>query len=117
MAYQFHHSKLSRIDREYSMSQAIVNVNEFLSERGLPGSAMWESLDLESWRTVGSQVLNAINASTIFLADISELNANVLLELGFAIGLRERVGAFDVHLLAHESLDIRSLPSDILGSY
>jgi len=117
MAYQFDRSLLPRIDREYAMSQAIVTVNEFLSERGVTGLATWQPLDLESWRTAGAQVLGAINTSTIFLADISELNPNVLLELGFALGLRERVDAFDVHLLAHESLDIRSLPSDILGSF
>jgi hypothetical protein len=117
MAYQFHHSKLARIDREYSMAQAIAKVNDFMRESGLPGSATWDSLNLESWHSVGAQVLSSINTSAIFLADISELNPNVLFELGFAVGVRERVGTFDVHLLAHESLDIRSLPSDILGKY
>ena len=117
MAYQFHHSKLARIDREYSMTQAIAKVNEFMRESGLPGSAIWDSLDLDSWHSVGAQVLSSINTSAIFLADISELNPNVLFELGFAVGVRERVSTFNVHLLAHESLDIRSLPSDILGKY
>ena len=36
MAYQFHHSKLARIDREYSMTQAIAKVNEFMRESGVP---------------------------------------------------------------------------------
>src|SRR5258708_4869900 len=117
MAYQFRNSQLARIDREYAMSQAISNVNEFLADNNLPGSATWEALDLESWRSVGSQVLNVINTSTIFMADISELNPNVLLELGVALGIKERSRTFEVHLLAHESLDLRSLPSDMLGGY
>lgn len=117
MAYQFHHSKLPRIDREYAMAQAIAKVNNHMRESGVPASAIWDSLDLESWHSVGAQVLSSINTSAIFLADISELNPNVLFELGFAVGVRERVGSFDVHLLAHESLDVRSLPSDILGKY
>ena len=117
MAYQFQHSKLARIDREYAMAQAITKVNDFMRESGIPGSAAWDALDLESWHSVGEQVLSSINTSAIFLADISEMNPNVLFELGFAVGVRGRATAFEVHLLAHESLDVRSLPSDILGKY
>lgn len=117
MAYQFRTSKFSQIDREYALTQAVMKVNDGLREQGINCSTVWQALDLESWHSVGSQVLDAIKQSAIFLADISEMNPNVLFELGFALGVRQGFSPFAIHLLAHDSLDIRALPSDLLGGH
>lgn len=117
MAYQFKASALQQIDREYALTQAVTKVNNSLREQGFNYSAGWKALDLESCHSLGSQVLEAIKESAVFFADISEMNSNVLFELGFALGLRHGVGPFVIHVLAHESLDVRSIPSDLLGGY
>ncbi|MCB9848513.1 MAG: hypothetical protein H6814_08880 [Phycisphaeraceae bacterium] len=117
MAYQFRSSKLGKIDREYALAQAVSEVNKSLREEGSHDVVSWNALELESWHSVGAQVLSGIRESAVFIADISELNANVLLELGYAIGLCQGSNCVTVHVLAHESLDTRSIPSDLLGGY
>lgn len=117
MAYQFNSTELSRIDREYALSQAVASVNATLDAQGYSYRAEWQIIDLESVRSLGEQVLGKIRGSVVFIADITELNANVLLELGFALGLREGSGLFRVHMMAHESMELRDLPADLLGGF
>ena len=117
MAYQFSASRISKTEREQAIARAVVEANATLHEKGLSFTVSWQSLDLESWPPVGPQILDAISQSAIFLADVSELNANVLFELGFAVGLRRRLGCLPISIIAHEEFDFRSLPTDLLGGY
>ena len=50
----------------------------------------WEEMDI-SGRFISNEILNNIESSDFFLADISRLNFNVVYEIGYAIGKKKRV--------------------------
>lgn len=50
----------------------------------------WEELDIVG-HFISTEVLNGINSSDFFIADISELNFNVTYEIGYAIGKSKRL--------------------------
>ncbi len=115
VAYQFSKAKMSRSDREAAIQQAVDVVRQDMPS-GKEVSLRWSSFDLESPGYVFPQIKEQIAKSAIFVADISELNLNVLLETGFALGLME--GSLRVTiLLCHEDVDERKVPSDLLGMY
>ncbi len=49
----------------------------------------WEETDIPG-RFISNEVLNLIERGTIFLADITQLNFNVVYEIGYAIGCKRR---------------------------
>ncbi|MGD0275141.1 MAG: hypothetical protein ABSB79_03630, partial [Syntrophales bacterium] len=49
----------------------------------------WEESDIPG-RFIASEVLTSIENGSIFIADITRLNFNVVFEIGYAIGCKKR---------------------------
>lgn len=67
----------------------------------------WEESDIPG-RFIATEVLEQIDAGNILVADITQLNFNVVFEIGYAIGAQKRV-----YLVRNDALDIST---DILRS-
>jgi len=115
-AYQYSQAKLARTTREHAIAQAVQQARKDLAE-AIPGVVVeWRKCDLHTGLHVGEQILNMIDSCDIFVADISEGNPNVLFELGIAYGQRRAKGKH-VLWLAHDSVDLTQIPSDLRGLY
>ncbi|MFC1490633.1 P-loop ATPase, Sll1717 family [Candidatus Latescibacterota bacterium] len=74
-------------DIGYTINQALKQLKLKTKTRGL---ISWEENDIPG-RFIGTEVMQAIDEGTIFIADITRLNFNVVFEIGYAIGRRKRV--------------------------
>lgn len=72
-------------------SECMREVSKGLIHRGVD-SLVWEDLPIEG-RLMIQQVLNAIDGSSALLAEVSDLNFNVLFELGYGIARDKHVWA------------------------
>lgn len=68
--------------------------------------------DLLSGMTIGNQIFAKIHDADFCIFELSDLNSNVMLELGYALGL-EKVCV----LLQHKDEKISNIPSDLSGLY
>jgi hypothetical protein len=64
-------------------------LEKFHQERRLLGLISWEENDIPG-RFIATEVLKVIERGNSFVADITNLNFNVVYEVGFAIGCRKR---------------------------
>jgi hypothetical protein len=116
VAYQFSTTVISREEREAAINTAIEAVRRDLAARHPTFKIDWKLWDLHSADNVFVQIKQMIDRSGVFVADISELNPNVLFELGYAFGLREQRGN-KIVIMCHDGVDVRQLPSDLLGMF
>jgi len=115
-AYQFASSRISKADRELYVARSVQSLSTELSRTGEKFSVSWSACDLQSNHSVFEQISTSIENCSIFIADISEINPNVMFELGMAFAFA-RIAKRQIAIICHESVDTRSLPSDILGLY
>jgi hypothetical protein len=115
-AFQFGGALISKCDRENAIIAAVKEANQEIEHR-FPGYALeWSECHLNSGKQVGEQVVKLVSNADILIADISEFNLNVLFELGVAYGL-QAVSVRRIVWLAHETIDLSKVPSDLRGLY
>jgi hypothetical protein len=68
----------------------------------------WEENDIPG-RFIASEVLNIIESGSIFIADITRLNFNVIFEIGYAIGRKKRAFLIQNETISPESDLIRQV--------
>jgi hypothetical protein len=73
----------------------------------------WEETDTPG-RFIASEVMGRIDAGTVFVADITRLNFNVIFEIGYAIGRRKRVFIIRNTAIVHDVATTREV--GILGT-
>ena len=69
---------------------ALVTAARRLNATGAAQVTTWESLNVKG-RVIVDQITGAIDASTVAAFDVTELNQNVMFELGYAIGSEKKV--------------------------
>ena len=116
LAFQFGNAKLSKSEKEGALINAIKQCNKELKEESLDIEFYWENIKLTSGKNIAEQLFDKIKESGIFIADLSELNKNVLFELGIAYTF-EKIMHQEVVWLIHDSVNFEELPSDIKGIF
>lgn len=116
VAYQFRNAAISRTERDHAIERAVEIVREEIKRVFPAFKIIWKACDLQPADNVFGQIKQMIDASGVFVADISEFNSNVLFEMGYAFGLRE-VRKNKIIILCHDSVDERQFPSDLLGMF
>jgi len=115
-AFQYHDTVVPRSVKEDSLVSAVKETNSKISTEFPDYLLQCQECSLKSGRQVGEQVAELIMNSDIFVVDISEYNKNVLFELGIAYSL-QRVANKKTIWLAHETVDLSEIPSDLRGLY
>jgi hypothetical protein len=114
-AHQYSDTRISKSDKE----QALIDAVQAIQSKELPNSEYeleWQNFELDTGTHIGEQIIDIIETSDIFIADISQQNPNVIFELGVAYGFQKLA---DKHLIwiAHEETDVSNIPSDLRGLY
>lgn len=79
-----------------------------LRQRGYGEVESWRELDIPG-HFIANEVLSKIDAATYLLADISQLNFNVVFEVGYAIGQKKRVFIFKNKAISESAVSIKEL--------
>ncbi len=66
----------------------------------------WEENDVPG-RFIATEVMEKIDSGTVFIADITRLNFNVLFEIGYAIGRKKRAYVIKNGAMIDESSLVR----------
>lgn len=71
--------------------ETLCNAAEFINEQSDDFQALtWEDIDMVG-RLIIDQITNAIDNSVVSVFDVTSLNANVMFEIGYAIGARKKL--------------------------
>ncbi|MFC3625191.1 P-loop ATPase, Sll1717 family [Vogesella amnigena] len=79
-----------------------------LKQQGMNGVESWRALDIPGY-FIASQVLQKIDEADYLLADISNINFNVVFEIGYAIGQNKRVLIFKNKSIAEKGVTVKEL--------
>ncbi len=116
IAYQFKNAKVKKSVRERAIRTAVERVRKDLTPTAPGVSINLQTFDLKPVENVFRQIKDMIERASIFVADISELNPNVIFELGYAFGV-STTSAKKLVILCHDSVDVKQLPSDLSGMF
>lgn len=115
-AYQFSSAHINKSDRELAITRAITQASKELQQVHPNYEIRHQECRLSPGLALGSQILDLLTKSQILVADISEGNPNVMFELGYLCGYQVRTERKAL-CIAHESVDLRAVPSDIRGLF
>src|SRR3989304_9680248 len=115
-AFQFDTPAISKTDREIALVEALQQARSEIQHKHPDHDISWKECRLASGRPIAEQIADLISACDIFIADISEYNPNVMIELGIAYGMY-RTRNKKILYLVHESVDVSHVPSDIRGLF
>lgn len=80
-------------DRGYKVSDSINEAVQELNKNELFDIETWEVMGIDG-RSIPNTVISHIDNCEIFICDITNLNENVLFELGYAIAKRKAIRIF-----------------------
>lgn len=115
-AYQFASQTIPRTEREMRVARVVQVINHELRASGSNCSVDWSVCDLQSAKMIYDQIADSVENCSIFIADISEINPNVMFELGMATAFARSLSK-QIAILCHDSVDVQNLPSDIRGLF
>ncbi|WP_338848755.1 hypothetical protein V8J88_07485 [Massilia sp. W12] len=115
-AYQFSSIQISRMEREMSVARSVQYINAELRRSKPNVEIKWTFCDLQAGIGIFNQITKSIEDCCIFIADVSEINPNVMFELGMAYAFTRKIHK-SISILCHESIDIKRLPSDMAGIF
>lgn len=116
VAFQFERAKVARDARESAIQNAVEAVQAMLRPAWPDVRIEYQTFDLRPVKQIFEQIREMIDRSNVFVADISEKNANVIFELGYAFGVSTSK-ARSLVILTHEDIEISDLPSDLSGMF
>lgn len=112
-AYQFVTAEIAQIDRESFIAKCCDKVQKDLQRKQRFFKIIWEQFDLKSGSFLKGEIEERISRADVFIADISEANANVMYEVGWAESLSRRK-ALTIGLMKSCSSP-EKVPSDLSG--
>lgn len=115
IGYQFRSSRFKRTEIDkilieaFSKAESDINLNKSVADKIKIRPKLQYLL---SGKAISNQILSKISAADLCIFELSDLNPNVMLELGYALG-RTKPCIF----LQHEDEEISKIPSDLSGVY
>lgn len=115
-AYQFADAMLNKIERESYYTEALEAVNSALAAEKRAVEIQWEYWNIESGVSLNREIFERMDATDIFVFDLSDENRNVYIELGYALfGVRHN--GKQIIILLHDEKPIGGIPSDMAGIF
>lgn len=93
------------VDIGLTINRSLENLRQ---QRGISQLSSWEENDIPG-RFISTEVLQSIKGGSIFIADITRLNFNVVFEVGYAIGCKRRAFLIRNEVIRHDIDLIRQI--------